>query len=293
MKRSATILLLCTFVLVAGCTKPPKVTPTKGKITAEVDPAVYPIILKERNVFDSLYTKSKINLKEVSPLQGMVNIINGKTRLFISPRYFDKKELDFIHKEKLNIQTFKFCYTAAAVIASKNNPINKIRVDQIKDALLGNSKSYSFIIPQDNTNTYQYIREEILNGNAPKNAEVVPSDIDVFKKIEESGNKLGIVSFNTVQDSSKIKFLQVGQIAKKIIKPEKGGLAVDYFTPHPGFVYKKYYPLWQTVYIYLNEIILTPASGFTTFLTSYDGQKIALAENLAPAAVPVRINETQ
>ncbi len=293
MKRAAIIILLFTFVLAAGCTKPAKVTPTKGKITVEVDPAVYPIISKEKNVFDSLYTQVTITLKKVNPLKGMVNIINGKTSLFISPRYFDKKELDFIHKEKLNIQIYKFCYTAAAVIASKDNPINNIRVDQIKDVLLGNSKSFSFVIPQNNTNTYQYIRENILDGSVPKNAEIVPTDSDVFKRIEEGGNRLGIVSFNTVQDSSKIKFLQVGQIAKTIVKASKTGLDVNYFTPHPGFVYKKYYPFWQTVYIYLNEIILTPASGFTTFLTSYNGQKIALAENLAPAAVPVKINEPQ
>ena len=293
MIKSAFIILVLTAILITGCQKESKVSPTKGHLTVEVDPSVYPVIVKEKAAFDSLYKEVKVNLKEVDPMQGMVNVINGNSKVFISPRYFNKKEIDFINKEKINIQTFKFCYLACAVIAPLNSPTDKIRVDEIKDALMGNLKNYSFVIPQSNTATYQYIQEEILDGSSPKDAEIVPTDNDVLKKISEGGNKLGILSFNTVQDSSKIKFLQVGQIEKKITKPEKNGLDVNYFTPHPGFLIKKYYPLSQTVYIYLHELLLTPASGFTTFLTSYEGQKIALRENLAPAAVPVRINESQ
>ena len=293
MLKSAFIIIMLSVILITGCQQEAKVTPTKGRLTAEVDPAVYPVIVKEKTAFDSLYKDVKIDLKEVDPLQGMVNLINGKSKMFISPRYFNKQEIDFIRKEKLNVQTFKFCYLASAVIVPKNSTLDKIRVDEIKDALLGNSKKYSFVIPQNNTATYQYLQEEILDGNAPKSAEIVPTDNDVLKKIEEGGNILGILSFNIIQDSSKIKFLQVGQIVRKLITPDKNGLDVNYFTPHPGFVIKKYYPLWQTVYVYLNEVLLTPASGFTTFLTSYEGQKIALGENLAPAAVPVRINESQ
>ncbi len=290
MYRTAVILIFAMFIFL-GCQES-NVTPTKGSVTVEVDPAVFPIIQTERNAFDSLYTKAKVELKEVTPLEGMVNLLNNKTRMFVSARYFDQKQLDYIRNQKLDIQINKFCYDAVAIISSKHNKTDKLRVDEIKSSLLGINKNYTFVIPQNNTATFQYLKEEILDNNDPKNFIVVPNDSEVLRKVEKDDELLGIVSFNIVQDSSKINFVQVGQIKNQTDQDStRNSLQVNYFSPHPGYLIKNNYPLKQTVYVYLNELEMTPASGFTTFLTSYEGQKIALGQNLAPAAVPVKINE--
>jgi ABC-type phosphate transport system substrate-binding protein len=134
----------------------------------------------------------------------------------------------------------------------------------------------------------------VLDGKDPKTAEIDSSEENIIKTIKNGSNKIGIVSFNLVQDSSKLNFVQIGQLEKSVDSTTKSGdLNVDYYSPHPGYVFKGLYPLKQTIYIYLNELEMTPASGFTTFLTSYEGQKIALQQNLAPAAVPVKINQYQ
>jgi len=287
---TGTVILI--FIIVSGCqNQGNNMSPIIGNAVVEVDPAIYPVLVKEKKTFDSLYTKAKIHLKIIEPLEGTVNLLNNKTKMFVSPRYLDSKELNFIHNQKMDVQIFKFCYEAIAIICSPNNSTEKIRVDEIRDALLGNSKQYSFVIPQNTTSTYEFIKDEILNGKDPKNAEIVPTDSAVLNTIESNNYKLGILSFNIVQDSSKVKFIQVGEIQNKSDSTSNQGFSIEYFTPHPGFVYKKYYPLCQTVYIYLHEIDFSPASGFTTFLTSYEGQRIALNQNLAPAAVPVKINQ--
>ncbi|MCL5029159.1 MAG: substrate-binding domain-containing protein [Bacteroidetes bacterium] len=289
MYRLIIILTFGVFIFL-GCQES-NVTPTKGSVTVEVDPAIFPIVQKERDAFDSLYTKAKVELKEVTPLEGMINLLNNKTRMFVSARYFNQKQLDFIRNQKLDIQINKFCYDAVAIICSKHNKTDQLRVDEIKSSLLGYNKSYTFVIPQNTSATFQYLKEEVLDDQEPKNAIIVQNDFEVLKKIEKSDDLLGIVSFNIVQDSSKINFVQIGQLKKQMDQDSIKGLQISYFTPHPGFLIKNYYPLKQTVYIYLNELGMTPASGFTTFLTSYEGQKIALGQNLAPAAVPVKINE--
>lgn len=284
------IILIAGIFVFPGCQEA-TVTPTKGSVTVEVDPAIFPIIQKEKDAFDSLYTKAKVELKEVTPLEGMVNLLNNKSKMFISTRYFNQKQLDYIRSQKLDIQINKFCYDAVAIICSKHNKTDQLRVDEIKEALLGSNRSYSFVIPQNTSATYQFLKEEVLDDQDPKNVEIAPNDLEVLKKIEKNDNLLGIVSLNIIQDSSKIRFIQIGQLKKQMDQDSVKGLQVNYFTPHPGFLIKNYYPLKQTVYIYLNEIEMSPASGFTTFLTSYEGQKIALGQNLAPAAVPVKINE--
>ncbi len=281
------------FAMLAGC-KQNNISPTKGHVLVEVDPAVAPIIRAEAALFDSLYKNATVTVKLASPLKGIVDIINGKVKMFVTPRYLDKKEIDFINKQKLNINTYKFCYNAIVLITSKKNKLDHIRTDEIKDMLLGKSSSQvSFIIPPNTSETYQYLKNEVLDGKDPKRAEIDSSEEDIIKKIRNGSDKVGIVSFNLIQDSSKINFVQIGQIEKSIDSTKNGDININYFSPHPGYVIKGYYPLKQTVYIYLNELEMSPASGFTTFLTSYEGQKLALQQNLAPGAVPVKINQYQ
>jgi len=287
-----TAILIAFLIILAGCQES-NVTPTKGDVVVDVDQAVFPIIKKEKIVFDSLYIQAKVQLHEVDPLTGILDLLNGRVKMFISTQYFNDKESHFIDSTNLDIKRFKFCYNAIAVIGSNKNTTENIRADEIKDALLGNNKSYNFIIPGNTTSTYQYLKDELLEGKNPINAQIVNSDSEVVSKVEKYNDILGIVSFNQVQDSSQIHFVQVGQIKSSNNGVSNKGLDVNYFTPHPGFVLKGYYPLKQTVYIFLHEYGLSPASGFTTFLTSYEGQKIALGQNMAPGAVPVKINESQ
>ena len=279
------IVFFSTIVFITGCQEP-QVTPTKGYLNAAVDEAVYPVVIKESVVFDSLYNTPKIDLKKVTPFDGIAGILNGNYKMFVSTMGLNQKQQDFVNNNKIGLNIFKFCYNAIAVIASKNSSIQNIRIDEIQSLLLGSSNNVRIVIPQTNTGTYQYILEKILNGKAPKNVEVVPSDSAVFAVVKNSTDKIGLLSFNIVQDSSEIKFLKVGEF-------NQNKLDDNYYEPHPGLVYKDYYPFKETVYIYLNEKGRSVASGFTTFLTSYLGQKIALGQNLAPAAVPVKINQNQ
>jgi ABC-type phosphate transport system substrate-binding protein len=283
-------ILIATSLLLYSCNQG-QITPTIGTVTVDVDEAVFPIVQNEGIAFDSLYTKAKINLKKTTPMDGMVNLLNNKSKIFISTHYFNKKQSDFVDSQKMDIHVFKFCYNPVAIICSKNNSIDKIRVDEIRDALMGKDLHYSIVLPQNSSSTFQYIKEEVLGGQDPKNAEYAANDSEVVKKILKSSSLIGIVSFNIIQDSSKIKFIQVGELQKSLGQGENKNINVDYFIPHPGFVLKNYYPLKQIVYIYLHDLGMGPASGFATFLTSYEGQKIALGENLAPAAVPVKIND--
>jgi phosphate transport system substrate-binding protein len=289
MKQLFGILTITTLML-CGCNES-KVTPTKGSVTVEVDEAVLPVITNEIIAFDSLYKQVKIELKRTTPLEGMVNLLNNKSKMLVSTRYFSKKQSDFVDKQKLDIRVFKFCFNAVAVITSKKNSTDKIRVDEIKDALMGKDLHHTFVLPQNSSGTFQYIKEDVLEGQDPKNAIYASNDEEVVKKIIKSDNLIGIVSFNTIQDSSKIKFVEVGQLPSTSSQGDSKNVQVDYFSPHPGYVLKSYYPLKQIVYVYLYDTQLGPASGFTTFLTCYEGQKIALGENLAPAAVPVKIND--
>ncbi len=279
------LTFISVFIILNGCQQN-EITPTSGDLIAGVDEGVYPIIYKEKIVFDTLYKKANIHLKKLTPFEGIAGILNGDYKIFISTRGLNSKQQNFVDSNKIDFRTFNFCYDALAVIVPKNSSLNNIRIDELQNLLIGKTNDYSVVIPQTNSGTYQYIMESILKDQPPKNVELVPNDSAVYAKVVNSNNKIGLLSFNTVQDSSKIKFLKVGDFNQNKVDDV-------YYEPHPGLVIKDYYPFKQTVYVFLNEKGITVASGFATFLTSYEGQKIALSQNLAPAAVPVKINENQ
>lgn len=276
------VFLLASLILF-GCYSERKNTPTRGSLTVYVDESVYPLLKDEVTTFEKDYPKAKIELKSIVTNGGMEKILNGETKMFISTRDFNKKESAFITENKLNILAFKFVYDAVAVITSKSQKLDFISISDLKDILDGNNKKFTAVIPNSNTGTYYTIRKDLLGSKNPTNVEYVLDEKSVKEKVMHNPNTIGFESINLIQDSSHIKILKVGDL-----KVRNGEIA--YYTPHPAYTYKDYYPLRRTVYIFLSEIGQGLGSGFTTFLTSDDGQKVALKNNIAPAAVPVVVH---
>ncbi len=130
MIKSLNLFSLLIFIVYWGCSEPAE-TPTKGKILVGVDESVYKLLDTERNTFQSKYPDSKIEIEKINLHDGMVNFLNGKYKMFVSSKNFNKKESDFIKNQKLYVRTFKFCYDGIAAVTSKKNIINRISVDQI------------------------------------------------------------------------------------------------------------------------------------------------------------------
>ena len=76
-------------------------------------------------------------------------------------------------------------------------------------------------------------------------------------------------------------------MASRIIE----GTDDNYYKPYVAYLLSESYPLVRTTAIFLNDIGVGLASGFATYLTSHDGQKVVADNNLGPATVPVKMVE--
>jgi len=277
-------LLLSLFVLllfVFGCEEK-KETSTKGYLTVYADESIYPLIKIEADTFSVLYPEAKLKLIPVSAREGIVKMVNNEAELFVSSREFNDEEKSVSKRNKLEIKTLKFCYDGIAVITSYDTYLDKIKFDEIKNLLKGNFEQVSAVIPGRNSGIYDYLRDEVMNGEDFSNVQIVSSEKEVIDVIKKSKNKIGFVGYNLLDDSSGVKILNVGL-------REQAGINDVYLEPHPGYFVQRLYPLSRLLLVYVNEINVGLASGFASFLTGNDGQKIALSNNLGPAAVPVRI----
>ena len=66
-----------------------------------------------------------------------------------------------------------------------------------------------------------------------------------------------------------------------------------YSSPHPANVYRNYYPLKRAIYAYTFGPVASFASGFGTFVSNKEGQKLFLNRKIVPATQPIRLKAPQ
>lgn len=257
-------------------------SPTKGRLKVFADESVFNCVKKNADSFMQLYTDSYIEIIPVTSREAIVNILNNEAKLVICARDFNKEENDYISSNKLEIRKMKLCYDGIAVITSFENPLKEIDTKEIGFILNGIDKKYRPLIPGKNSGVYEFLSNEFSDGKEFTDVEIAESEKEIVERIRSSKNKIGFVGYNNLNDSSGVKVLNVGEMKLQ-------DSTINYFEPHPGYFIKNIYPLSRMVYIFLNEIKQGIASGFATFLTGNEGQKIVLEEKLGPAAVPVKL----
>jgi phosphate transport system substrate-binding protein len=269
------------FALVFGCEEK-KETSTKGELTIYVDESVYPLVKIQADTFSELYKEAKLKLIPVNAREGIVKIVNNESEIFISSRELNTEEKTTGRKNKLDIKTLKFCYDGIAVITSYETFLDKIKFDEIKNLLRGKYEQTVAVMPGRNSGIFEYLQNEVMQSENIANVDIALHEEDVVNIVKQSKNKIGFVGYNTLNDSSGVKILNIGL-------REQLGIKDVYLEPHPGYFVQGLYPLSRLVLVYVNEINLGLASGFATFLTGNEGQKIVLENKLGPATVPVRI----
>ncbi len=282
MKNDLIIVLSVLVLILSGCFPEVKESPTKGYLKCCTDESFYNVVNDAKVKFLELYPEAKIDISSIKAREGIAAILNGDIRMFVSSRNFNKEEVEFVRKTKSEVKIFKFCYDGIAVIERENEKIDRMQTNELKELLLGIKNNYKIFIPEANSGVYEYLKTELLDGKEPVKVFITKSENDVVEKVKQTKNSIGIVGLGVLKNSSGIDLIEIAD-SDRIIN------GIKYYEPLAGYLVNGDYPLVRTSYIIINEIGLHVASGFTSFLTSYDGQKIVLENNLGPATVPVKI----
>jgi phosphate transport system substrate-binding protein len=286
MKNFSKILILFLIVLVLfnACTEKSE-TPIKGKLKCYVDESLYKIIETERDTFLARYPQSKIELAPMKAREGITSILNGEINLFISSRNLNDEETGYFEKikQRIPLRAFKFCYDAVVPIVQENYANNSITTIEIQNILSGKPSKFTVFVPENNSGVYEFLKTKFTEKKELKNVLTVKSEEEVIKKIKEVKNSLGFVGLNIAQNQKGVKILEVGVV-------RSDGEALNYL-PYVAYLVSETYPLVRTTAILINDPAIGVASGFVSFLTSYEGQKIVSKNNLGPATVPVKMIE--
>lgn len=277
------LLIFFLILVLTGCQEEPKETATKGKLKCLVDESLFPMISAIKDSFSTKYLDAKIELEKVKAKEGIVKMLNGEETMFISSRALTDDETNFYEKTKSQVKVIKFCYDALTAVVDSNHKLNRITTTELKQLLLGNSKQYRIYIPDQNSGIFENLKVDLTDKQNPKGAIIVKNEEEVVEKVKKDKNAIGLVGLN-IANQSKLKILRIGT-------DERSATGGVYYEPAAGYLANGEYPLIRACFIMLNEIGVYVGSGFTSYITSSEGQKIVLNYGLGPATVPIKYKQ--
>ena len=277
-----------------------KESPTSGRLELMVSETVLPVANQMADRFEELYPDSRIDVVPTSASEAVACLLNDSVEAVIISRPLNKDEETFIKKNELKIGKQEVAVGGFVVIVNKNNPVKSLRVSQVDSIFSGYTfrwkdlgwkntvNSLHLYMANPNTDIFSFVDEQFLHGNKlPKNSLFVPSTDSIINSVSLDPAGIGIVGLNYYDTVyNKIRFLELSDKSKL---SDSLGVSGQSFSPAQAYVYRKHYPFRTSVYIYSNIEGVGLASGFVSFATSIQGQKIVQNNKLVPATMPVRI----
>jgi ABC-type phosphate transport system substrate-binding protein len=301
--RVCYFIVFCSL-LITGCNleKVKQVT-SVGQAVIGVDESVSPLLKKEADEFMRLNKEAKIDEKIKTSNELIADIVNGDMKTIVVTRDFNQNEKDLISKYKVEIKKDLFAKDGVGIIVNTANPLAKLNYNELRKIftneitdwkdLDGDNKNVydgkiKVFIARKNAALHDYLREKVLNGkDFGKSCVVCSTSAQMLDEIQKDKNSVGFISMSWIT-----KFADT---LETIVKPLKiaavdsAGHISDYVGLHQGYIANGTYPLIMDIYVMSSDFNMNVSVGFTSFLLSYDGQKIVLNSGLVPVTQPVRV----
>lgn len=293
------------FLLFSACGSNES-TPTQGKQKIFIDESYRQLFEAEVETFEGLYKSSDIETIYKSEGDIMNDFLNDTCRIIILSRDLQQKEKDFFSSKKSFPLSTKIAVDALAFISHKENPVENLTYNELKDIFSGKITSWKYLYSairhddlQDSTLRIVFdnekscnvrmIKDKLLKGEEfPKNCFAVKTNPEVIDYVSKNKNSFGIIGVNWISDKddtltssflSKIKVLGVSS-------EENPG---DFFQPYQAYIHSKEYPFCRDMYIINREGRTGLGTGFAAFVAGEKGQLIILKAGMVPATQPVRM----
>ncbi|MCU0372661.1 MAG: substrate-binding domain-containing protein [Ignavibacteria bacterium] len=287
---------------------------TIGEMTIEADENLEPVLPFLKDEFQRLNPEAKLNYT-VKPTRNVItNLLNKDTKVIMTAGEFNEEDKKYLSDYKIEVQKFEIAVDAVGFIVNPDNPVIRLTSSDLAKIFAGEITLWSEIKAQDNEQnenvlskmkgddnkikvfiqrpnsaTYQYVKDTVLMGkDFLKSAVICSTSSQMLQMIRESKNAIGISNLCWLakgnQDSldSSVKPLRISRIYPN-------GRQDDFTELHQGLVFTKKYPYIRKVYVYTTILDISLATGWITFLTNKDGQKVFLEKGLAPVSQPVKV----
>jgi phosphate transport system substrate-binding protein len=300
--RYNNMLVVCLAALACwgiGCSSGSEGSPTNGKAAIYASEDLYPIVEREVQAFQQQYPSASITLLIASPREAIAHLVNDSVKLVIVSRPLTAEEASVISSHGIQIDSVLVAYDGIAVIANASNHLAQLSTELLRALADGKKPSLKSVGGTDangvilafggkNSDMREEFAPRILHGD--KFIEAIAPCTTTTHAISFVGDHpaaLGFIGLSWVSQLPKnISVLAIGDTAFKRLPYYD---TLEYFPPHPAHLYRNYYPLRRSIYVFSRGTHVNVDKGFLAFLAGREGQSVFNKNGLVPATMPVRL----
>ena len=215
---------------------------------------------------------------------GIASLINKTCDVATASREMKPKEIEIANKHGVNPSEFVVAYDGVAVIVNKNNPVNKLTIEDLHKIFTGKATNWKEFGGKDlhivtlsrevSSGTHMYFKEEVIQLGKKDNKDefsketlLLTSSQAIVEEVAGNEEAIGYLGMGYLSDRTKAL-----QIAK-----DKG-----FYPPTIENVLQKTYPLSRGLYAYTDGEPQSVVKLFIDFTLSPAGQKQFIETGFVP-----------
>lgn len=311
-------LILSISMLHIACGKEKKTTSSSGIATVLCDESFENILSQEIEVFEYNYPNASIIPYYLDEKSAIDSLMAEKTELIIIPHELTDAHAAQLKLKNRNLFQQRIAVDAIALIVNKENPIDELSIQELREILIGETTQWDEIWPtklskiqvvfdHQGSSTVKYMKDSITDGK-PFGSEVYAqnSNREVFDIVSNNKNAIGIIGVSWIADDMSGRTISMDERVQ--ILNEENVTAMDFdrdikvlairrndnpraYKPYQAYIYNGDYPLYRSIY----AVSIAPrgslSHGFLSFITGVIGQKIILQTGVVPAIIQPRVVE--
>ncbi len=306
MKKKILFSCLAILSLFSGCQKEPEETNTKGTIHLLFPESLAPAMNAEVDAFMGNYKESGANITAecVPVVEALDRFKKDTLRLAFSTQRLTDAEKESTTKVSPDFEEILIAYDGIAAVVNKNNPVVEMTTQEIAGILTGKIVKWSqlsrakgmsgalTLVFQDSADAALYLKTRLGLQQFSPVLNRTNSELETIDAVVKNRSAIGFVStawLDSVKASVKAIDLSSAGIESDTsyrVAPEAAG---KFFSPHPAYIYQKYYPFWRTIYAYCRTPYSNIAAGFASYVAGAEGQKLLLSKGVVPGTQHIHL----
>ena len=315
-------MLAAMLAVLTSCgNKMPKSTSTRGIAKIMCDESFQSVLEQEIAVFEYHYPEASIMPEYINEHDALDSLFRNKVDLIIISHDLTPEQKKSLKKLGRGYRTKMIAVDAIAVIVNKQNDIDDLSMEDLRDIFTGKVKRWGEVYPTklkndtikvmfdgSGTGVVHYMKEKFLNGGKfGPNVYARGTSSDVFEAVEKYKNVIGFIGVSWITSDLKSAEIPIADKYEELktknevtlidftdrikVMPVRNDDQLHAVKPYQAYISSGEYPLVRTIWAIDASYNGMLDHGFFTFLTGAIGQKIILQTGILPAAEPVRTVE--
>ena len=299
-------ILAVSFFPITGCTtNQDRELPTSGTAVVAYAEDLAPVMNKEKVEFERLYSKAHLTMIVTSSSEAVALLLNDSVHAIAIGRDLTDDEWSIVNKYKLEVDTHKVAYDGMAILVNEKNTVQRLTNRQLQAILSGTAKTWKeagengdnsrilLAFGGKNSSLRNYCTDRFIPG-IPLAESVAPctSTQQAIEFVRTHSSAIGFVTTSWVKIDSLPAGTKLLDIGDPKFQRDSTVTKLEYFSPHPYYLYRNYYPMRRTIFMVTKNAGSGVGMGFVAFVAGVEGQRIITSSGLLPATMPVHFTSS-